>query len=284
MSWFILALMSVLFYSFSTIFQKKLMGENNSDPVAFMIVFQFLVTGILLIYILFSHTTFPNLIYVWPNLILNGILIAIGSLCMFKALKITEASEYTIISTFSVIINLFFASVFLHEVITLNKLIGTIFIIASILIIAFKAKNNPTKIHKGHLFSLLSAIGFGTAFSNESYIVGQIGVIQNLVIGFFLPGLLVLLIKPKSLQHVRNLLPLTSLFKIIIFSILYLFGAITIFAAYTQGGDAGKIYGISNSTVIATVILSAIFLGEKDKPLRKIIATISAFAGIMLLR
>lgn len=122
------------------------------------------------------------------------------------------------------------------------------------------------------------------AFSNESYIVGQIGVMQNLPIGFFLPGILVLAFKPKALYRVIQLANAKSIRNMIIFSIFYLLGAITIFSAYTHGGDVGKIYGISNSTVIVTVILAAIFLGEKDKPLRKLVATISAFAGILLLR
>ncbi len=107
---------------------------------------------------------------------------------------------------------------------------------------------------------------------------------QNLPIGFFLPGILVLAFKPKALYRVIQLANAKSIRNMIIFSIFYLLGAITIFSAYTHGGDVGKIYGISNSTVIVTVILAAIFLGEKDKPLRKLVATISAFAGILLLR
>jgi len=284
MSWLLLAFLSALFYSLSTIFQKKLMNNEDSDPIAFTIIFQFTVTLMLILVFILEGISFPNISHIWPNLLINGVLIALGSLSMFKALKYAEASEYTILSTSSTFINLIVATLFLHETLTLYKIIGTLLIAFSIVLVTNKQKLNLSQLHKGHLYSLLSALGFGAAFSNESYIVGQIGVLQNLIIGFFLPGLIILLIKPRSLRYATKLLTKKSLLKIVIFSILYLLGAITIFAAYTNGGDAGKIYGISNSSVIVTVILAAIFLGEKDKPFRKILATLTAFVGVMLLR
>jgi drug/metabolite transporter (DMT)-like permease len=284
MSWYFLAIISVFFYSLSTIVQKKLMGDEDSNPVSFMIIFQLLVAAMILIYILIFKVPFPNIMPVWPNLLLNGVLISVGSVFMFKAIKITEAGEYTILSTSATFINLFIASVFLHEIITVNKIFGTLLIVTSILIITATDFGRKTKLHKGHIFSLASALGFGIAFSNESYIVSQIGVIQNLVIGFFLPGLFVSLLYPKSFKEIPKMISMASIRNMLASSILYLLGAITIFTAYTKGGDVGKIYGISNSTTIVTVILAAILLKERNNPARKIIATIAAFLGVLMLR
>ncbi|MFH2085730.1 MAG: DMT family transporter [bacterium] len=283
MSWFFLVTISVIFYSLSTIVQRKMMAQDKSDPVASMIIFQFVVTIILFFYTLLFGTGWPEIMKVWPFLLLNGALVAIASLSMFQATKYTQAGEYTIISTFSAFINLFVVTLFLHETLTISKIFGTILIVLSIFIITGFAKNKITW-HKGHLYTLLSATAFGAVFASESYVASQIGVTQDLLIAFFLPGLFVLMFKPKALSQIKSLLNRDYLSKIMSYSLLYLLGAVTIFAAYTHGGDAGKIYGISNSSVIVTVILAAIFLGEKDRPIRKFLATIAAFGGILLLR
>lgn len=260
------------------------MKNVDSDPVASMIIFQFVVSTILFLYILISGSPWPDIIKVWPFLILNGVLVAIASLSMFQATKYTEAGEYTIIGTFSAFVNLFVVTVFLGESLTLTKITGTILIILSIFTVTEFSRKKQLTWHKGHLYTLVSATSFGAVFASESYVANQIGVLQDLLIGFLLPGLLVLALKPHALGKVKQLITKDYLSKIVSFSVLYLLGAITVFGAYVDGGDAGKIYGISNSSVIATVILAAIFLGEKDKMLRKIVATIAAFAGVMLLR
>jgi drug/metabolite transporter (DMT)-like permease len=158
-------------------------------------------------------------------------------------------------------------------------------IVSSIFIITkFDKTGEKLKLNKGHLYSLISATCFGIAFANDSFIAAQLGVIQCLLIIFFVPGLFVLLLKPNATKKMATLLTKANLIKMFSFSLLYLLGAITIFAAYTAGGDAGKIYRISNSSVILTVILAAVFLGEKDQPMRKIAATATAFLGILMLR
>ena len=90
MSWFILAVLSVTFYSLATIAQRVMMKEDDSDPTAFMIVFQFLVTVVIIGYFLITKLSIPNILPVLPNLLLNGFLIAVASLSMFKGLKLIE--------------------------------------------------------------------------------------------------------------------------------------------------------------------------------------------------
>lgn len=284
MTWFWLSIISVLFYSVSTIIQRQIMDEEKSDSVANMVVFQLLIATMIFIYMIISRTSFPNITNVWPLLLLNGVIIAVASLSMFEALKHTDAGEFTILYTLSAPVNLLIVTIFLHELLTWQKILGTALVIASIVIVTKRKAGKKFRIHKGHFYSLLAAVAFGSIFASESYVVSQIGVLQDLLIGFFLPGAFVLLAKPSSIKNIKEVLSFTNLKKMTIFAVLYLVGAITIFMAYTAGGDAGKIYGISNLTVIVTVILGAIFLGERDNLLLKTMATISAFAGVLLLR
>ncbi len=284
MTWFTLAILSVAFYSLATIAQRMMMKDEDSDPTAFMIVFQFLVTVVIIGYFLFTKISIPNVLPVLPNLLLNGFLIAIASLCMFKGLKLIEAADFTIIGTSSTFWGLITASIFLKEAVTVEKIIGTILVVIGVVVITARKKKEKFSFQKGHLYSLISASAFGIAFTNEVFIVGQIGVMQNLLIGFFLPGFIILLLYPKSVAKMKLLLKPRSMAKMTIFSLLYLFGAIAIFAAYKVGGEASKIYPIGKAEVIFTAILGALLLKEYDHPVKKIIGVLTTFVGVLLLR
>jgi uncharacterized membrane protein len=54
--------------------------------------------------------------------------------------------------------------------------------------------------------------------------------------------------------------------------------------AYQQGGDISQIAPITKFSIILTVLLSAVFLGENNNMIRKIIATIMAIAGVFLIK
>lgn len=284
MTWFTLAVLSVAFFSLATIAQRLMMKDDDSDPTAFMIVFQFLVTVVIIGYFLFTRLTIPSLLPVLPNLLLNGVLIAVASLSMFKALKLIEAAEFTIIGTSSTFWGLITASIFLKETVTLEKIIGTILIIMGVIIVTARKNRGAIGFQKGHLYSLMSASAFGIAFTNEVFIVGQIGVMQNLLIGFFLPGFIILMLYPKSINKMKLLLKPKNLTKMTVFSMLYLFGAIAIFAAYKVGGEVSKIYPIGKAEVIFTAILGALLLKEYDHPVRKVLGVLTTFAGVLLLR
>lgn len=284
MTWFTLAILSVIFFSLATIAQRLMMKDDDSDPTAFMIVFQFLVTAVIVGYFLITKLPIPNILPVLPNLLFNGFLIAVASLSMFKGLKLIEAADFTIIGTSSTFWGLITASIFLKEAVTVEKVIGTILIVLGIVVITAKKKEGKFSFQKGHLYSLISATAFGISFTNEAFIVGQIGVMQNLLIGFFLPGFIVLLLYPKSVVKMKLLLKPNNIIKMTIFSLFYLFGAIAIFAAYKAGGDVSKIFPIGKAEVIFTAILGALILKEYDHPIKKILGVLTTFAGVLLLR
>src|SRR5256885_144713 len=98
MSWQILALLSVITYSFSSILQRVILKESNSHPMAFTILFQLFVGLFILLYgFAFSKMTLPDLRPLAFNLTLATLLYATGNIFIFKALKITEASKFSII-------------------------------------------------------------------------------------------------------------------------------------------------------------------------------------------
>ena len=97
MTWEILLTISVLTFSVSILLQRVLLKDDQSDPIAYSIVYQ-LFTGILIgIYALFNGFTTPNLVQLIPNLILMIILYGGANIFMWNGLRMIDLSEFTII-------------------------------------------------------------------------------------------------------------------------------------------------------------------------------------------
>lgn len=284
MSWFILVLISVLSESVASVLQRILMKSDKSDPTAYMIVFQFLTAILIGVFVVFRGFHFPaNLISLTPNLILMIVLITTASIFMFKALQITQASDYSILKTSSVFWTLITSAIFLKENITWLRIIGTLLIILGVIIISWH-RQGRIKLHRGHLYTFISAAAFGLAFANDAYIVRSFDVMSYMVIIFLLPGVSMMLLKPQSIKKMKSLTNITMMLKMSSFCVFYGLSAITIFLAYQAGGAASQIYPISKSAVILTVILAAVLLKEQDRLWQKILGAAAAFIGVLLLR
>jgi drug/metabolite transporter (DMT)-like permease len=283
MTWFPLAVISVITDSTATITQRILMKSVKSDPVAYMIIFQFLTSALIGLYLLMtgSFQLPPTIPY--ANMFLSGILISVASLYLFKALKHLEASELAIYATTGVFWNTTTSALFLGESITPKRLLATLLIVAAVLTVSWQRGQKLT-FSQGAQYALISATAFGLAFTNDAYILRSFEAINYLFFGFMLPGIIILLLRPQATRKMKPLLTFNIGTKMVLFCVLYGLQAITIFKAYQAGGDASQIYPISRTYVILTVILGVIFLKERDNLAKKFLSALLAFLGVLIIR
>ena len=280
MSWQLLVAISVLTYAFSVLLQKVILREDTSDPVAFSIIFQFIVGIILFIAALIHGFVLPDLHHYIVNIILMMTLYGAGNIFIFNALKRIDASTFTILFTSRSLWTILGALMFLGEVYTLSRFIGAILIIASVVIVSWKGKS--IALGKGELLSLCAGICFGFAFVNDAFIVQHSDVISYNALAFILPSLGVLAIQPMAAKKIIPLLHKDYLFKLLLLSVFYAISAFSLLYAYKVGRNAAQIAPLQQTTVIATVILSIIFLKEKSDLVKKSIGTIISFIGVIL--
>ncbi|PIY72057.1 hypothetical protein COY87_02975 [Candidatus Roizmanbacteria bacterium CG_4_10_14_0_8_um_filter_33_9] len=282
MNWQILLATSVVTYSISVLLQRVLLKNDKSDPIAYSIVFQ-LLTGILIgIYAVFNGFTTPNLVPLIPNLILMTILYGAGNVFIFSALKIVDASEFTIVFASRALWTIIGAIIFLKESFSTQQVLGTILIILSVVLVSWKKQK--FSFSKGFIFSVLAALSFGLAFTNDAFIVNNFDVPSYLTIAFILPSLAVLAIYPKSTAKMKPLFEGKTLLKLGLLGVFYAVSAITIFLAYQVGKNASQIAPLSQTATIITVVLSVIFLKERTDLLRKLLGAIISFAGVVLVK
>lgn len=282
MSWQILVVIATISYSISVVLQRVLMKDKDSDPIAFSIVFQFLVGILIGIYACIKGFSLPNLTPFIPNLILVGVFYGLGNMFVFKALKTIDASEFTIVFASRTIWIVLGAIIFLKESFSLQQTIGTLLIIGSIVLISWKKKK--IALGSGIWTALLAAVFMGAGFTNDAFLVSSFDVPSYLTIAFIIPAIFMLVIYPKSIKAMKFILTKENILKLVILTAIYGSSAITIFLAYQVGKNASQIAPLNQTSTILTVILSMIFLGEKSDYLKKIIGAVISFIGVLLVK
>ena len=127
--WFVFALLSAIFASFTSILAKVgIDGVNSNLATAIRTV----VVVIMAWGMVFLTNTQSGLSEIsrksWIFLILSGLPTGASWLCYYKALQMGDASKVVPVDKLSVVITLILAFVFLHEKFTMKSLIGCVLI------------------------------------------------------------------------------------------------------------------------------------------------------------
>lgn len=283
MSWQILILISVVLYSISVLLQRVLLRQNESRPVAYAMFFQFL-TGIVLgvVGFLFADMSLPsNFSDLFWNLILMVILYGFSNIFIFRSLKQIEASKFSIIFATRAFFTVLASSLLLKEFLTGPQFLGTLLIFSGVVLV--NSKSSKLSFDKGSLLALLAALAFGSANTNDRFLLGSFNIYPYITIGFIAPSLLMAAVYPKELKHIKIFLDKKILKKMLILSVLYAFNAVAFFAALQKSDNSSQVASVNLTSVIATVVLAAIFLKERDNLPKKVIGAILSFVGLLLL-
>ncbi|MBU0535236.1 MAG: DMT family transporter [Patescibacteria group bacterium] len=283
MFWLLLTFASAFSYSLTRILQKILLKDKDSDPFAFGFVFQIAVSIIFLVYtIITKQLEFPNLSGLAINILILCLFYSIGNILTFKAFKLAEVSEVSVLFASSTVWSVIAAVIMLGEKLTPKNILGIIIVVLGL--IAINIKKSCWKINKGHLYALLGAMLFGVAFTNDAYIVGRYNSVSAyMMLAFALPAFTSILLKPQSVKNIPQFVSKNAIPRLFFCAIFYFLSALTIFSAYKLGGPASVISPIQQTSIIFTVIMGYLFLKERDRMPNKIIGTILAFVGVLLL-
>jgi len=283
MSWQFLILVSVILYSISVLLQRVILKENESQPIAYSMFFQLLVGIVIGITgSLFADMSLPsNLTPLFWNLLLMTFLYAFANVFIFKSLKLTEASKFTIVFATRAFFTVFASSLLLKEFLTGSQFLGALLIFSGVVLI--NLKSSKFSLDKGSLFALLGALAFGLANTNDRYLLKSFNIYPYITLAFIAPFFLMTVIYPKELKHLKLFLGKTVLKKVLLLSVIYAFSAISFFAALQISNNSSRVASANLTSVIITVILSALFLKERESLSKKIAGAVLSFIGLLLL-
>lgn len=282
MSWEILLGISIASSVAQTLVSRVLMKSEDGDPVAFSVIAN-LTAGILLtIFAFIKGFSTANIQTVIPNLILMAILYGAMNIFMFRSLKLTGASEFTILFTTRVLWSIVAAIIFLHETFLPKQFLGTTLIVLGIIIVSFQS--NKFKIGKGGFYALLAAATIGIEFINDAVILKSVDVFFYMPLIFIIPNLLIWIVFPKSTRKILSIVTSRSVLKVLLLGGFFAISATTYLMAYQVGRNAAQIASLNQIQTILTVIAATIILKERKDYLKKILASFFAFIGAILVK
>ncbi len=283
MSWELFLAGNILTFSITTLLQKVLLSGKNSKPIAYTLFFQ-LFTGIFVVIIgfLLHAFSFPHITpFLLFFLIMGIFLYAFGNLYIFKALKETEASKFTVIYSTRVLFTILVAVIFLSESFVIKQMIGTILIFSGIVIVSLKS--NKLHLQKGDLYALIAAVFFGLANANAKFLLHSFAVYPYMAYVFFAPPILLGVIYPKELQYISHFFEKKNFIKMFWVSLFWALANISFFEAIKRTPSISILSSMQLTSVIVTVILSIVFLKERKNIGKKLVGTVISFIGLILL-
>jgi len=283
MSWQFFALLNIIFFSLSTLLQRVLIKESKSRPITYTIFFN-VFTGVFVLLIgLFAHVlVFSSLtIQLGFFLLLAIFLYAFGNLFIFKALKETEASKFTLIFATRVLFTIVVAVLFLSESFGIKEVVGTLLIFIGIFLVSKTSKKFV--FNRGDLYSVIAAMLIGFANANARFVLHSMSVFPYMLFGFFGPALILSLIYPKEAKHGKIFLKRKAFGGIVLLSIFFAIANIGFFEAIKYGPGVSIVSSVVLTSVIVTVVLSIIFLHERTSIWKKLLGALISFAGLVIL-
>lgn len=281
MGWQVLIAISILCDAMGRIVQRTIMKGDSSDPIANAILYQIVAGILILLYAVITGFSLPsNLFEIWPNLVFVPLLWGISNILIFKSLKTTEASVFTILFTTRVVWIILLALLLLGESFSIQQIIGTAFILFSVLFVSGKKKK--LTLGKGEILALLAAISFGTAIINDSFIIQTFDVESYLSLNFLSSALFIWIFNPHATSEIGKIMSTSKIRNITLLGIIYGFSSVTYFLAYKLSNNASQIGAIYPVSAILTVIFAIFLLREKENLVKKIIAIGISFVGVLL--
>ncbi len=282
MNWLSLALSAVGLFTILNLMQRML-ATDSKDQRAMTVLFNF-VAGVIAVLVFVIGGGYKS--FSLPTEPIAYILLAVAVLAYglfergrFVAAKLLDASTLTTISSVSVLIAFIGAAFLYNEPMTPQKLVGGLLIIAALVIVSLGGGKRKISL-KGISVSLLiwTLLGFGwmmdksgaTHFNPDTYSF-LIWTLPLIVVVF--PG-----IKIKTLLAEYKL----ATWRVFLLAAINVAGYLMQLKAVAIS-DATKVIPIVQLSTFTTVIAGIIFLKEKENLTNKIVGSILAVIGSILL-
>lgn len=280
MYWLGFAILSVFAFSVAALFQRLAMKEEASDPITSTITFQLLLVCFSAVPAVIMGFHLPPL-FLLPHFLASAALYAFGTLFFFKAIKIIEASEMSIIAGAGTLVTIIASFFFLSERLTPIQWTGAFLILAAVGIV--QHDHRALRFNKGVLYALLGTSFYGLAVVFDGFILRSFDTFSFIPIMSLLPATVLMITYPKKLPKLAH--DIQKINKNLgMFGLLYVIGAETFYFPLKNGALVSQMSSISRASIIATVLLAMIFLNERSHPWKKLAGAILTTIGVMLIR
>ncbi len=281
MTWELYTLISVVALSASVLLQKILLSTFKSDPYAYAVIFQGLVGVLLSIFAVAAGFKLPRIETLLVPAIISIIAFGLGHIMYAKTLQLVEASAFSVLFATQAVWIMLLGVLLFGESLTILQLIGSIIIFASV---GLLVKNvTALKLDKGTAYGLVTGILFGIAIISWSYVGRYTDGISWAAVSFAGTALVALIVKPRSIKHMKHLFSSKVISSLLILTVFYAIGSLAMLYAYREG-TFSVVTPIRQSSILITTLLALLFISaERTRVMRKLIAAALCFIGVAMI-
>lgn len=281
MNWQIFVVINLITASVLVPLQRVLLRRQETDPLTFIVVSQF-ITGILLVpFALASGFQLPD-INKYGLIILSMFALYAGGHYLYAyTLKQVEASVFSTLLNTNVVWVVAMGYLVLQEAVQLDDVLGAVIIMASVFLL-MDYRKRTVHLEKSILLGLLVGFIFGVALSMWVYVGKHSDLLSWTMMSFFGTPLLLLAVKPTVVKSAKHFFSGKLLPRMFILGVVWAVDNLASLAAY-QRGNVSIIAPLLQTSAILSVLIAIIFLHERSRLRWKIASSIVCFIGVLLI-
>lgn len=278
-SWQLLVILYLVFYAAFNILSRLLLQHTRYEN-AYTMIWQFFLGLTAVCFLPFQHPTFAFPFVVFLFIICNGLLYNLVNVFRFKAYKYEEASALAPIFTTMNLFTVLFSIIFFRSPISLATIAGII-IITFAAVIAVSSKHKIV-LSKGILFAIACSVLSGMTIAIEGHISKYIPTSEYLSLLVCVELILgqLFILRPKISEIIFEFK--TQGIKIALSASLLCLSALALIGSFAKG-NVTEIVAFSATATLLVTILGIVLLKERDRVVIKLLATIVAVLGVIII-
>lgn len=281
MSWELLTAISVLSLSVSVLLQRTIIHRDKLDPYAYAVVFQGVVSVILLVVAFVAGFSLPGMSALLIPAFISIIFFGLGHIVYAKTLQTVEASAFSVLFATQAIWIMLLGIVFFDESLTTLQLVGSVLIFVGVALIIKDIRH--IGFDRGTLLGLLTGGMFGIAITAWSYVGRHTDPLSWAAISFVATAFIALLARPQIIKNIKPLFHKSIVSRLLLLGGFYALGSVTMLLAYKYGTFT-LVSPLRQTSIIVTVLLALLLLkAERHTIIRKILAAAVCFTGVVLI-
>lgn len=261
-----------------------MLSDEKSEPVAFSIFVGFAAGVPMLIAGQFVSGLFDFTLDMvprfWPNLLLMASVYGLANVCIFSSLKIIEASQFEILFAARILFTILAVTLLLGEGLGATQFVGVVLIILAVVLV--NRQGSKITLGKGEIIALVGAMLFGIGNANDRYLLGHMNAYTDLTISFLLASVFMSMLYPRQLVKSVRFLKGGVVAGAVGYCILYTSASLFYLHALRFTDNASQVASVAATSTIATVLLGALILKERDRVMEKFLAALVAVIGVIL--
>jgi uncharacterized membrane protein len=253
---------------------------ESSEQIRFIFETIFILFLGSLTFPFFSHFYLAgNYFFLFSLAFICGIFGAACNICSIVAQKHLDAGVTSVVGNIYTPITIILSSIFLHEGLAPLQILGTILLLIAIVIISKKHKTGKFTFDKYFLLMVLSGVLLGVLLVAERALQKTTGFSAGIMMSWgsqaFVLGLIALFTKSKH-SYTKG--------EVISTGIIKFFGATSWVSLVYIVGNLSFVSSVTTFKVVVVFIAAAIFLHEREDLGRKILGSVVAVLGLLLMK